>query len=196
MQMPQIRLESTFARVAMTTTKPIQEIQQPSADLSIEQPKADLQIETTPGKLTIDQSQARADVDLKSIARRKEEFAQQGYQDWLSGMARVSQDGDQLMRIEDGGNPLIDQAKVNSENPMYDFNIGWIPSHGSVKINYTPANVKIDVKRNKPNIQVQVNKAITSYQQGKVNFELSQRNTLNINFDNLKYVGINYEQEI
>jgi hypothetical protein len=196
MQMPQIRLESTFAKLGMTTTKPIQEIQQPPADLSIEQPKADLKIETTKGKLSIDQSQARADVDLKSIARRIEEFAQQGYQDWLSGMARVAQDGDQLMRNEEGGNPLIEQAKINSETPIYDFNIGWIPSHGSVKINYTPANVKIDVQVNKPNIQVQVNKAITSYTQGKNNFELAQQNTLKIDFNNLRYVGINYEQEI
>lgn len=196
MQIPQIRLESTFAKIGMTTTQPVQDIQQPKADLKIEQPKADLNIETIPGKLTIDQSQARADMDLKSIGRRIEEFAQRGYQDWLDGIARRAQDGDQMMKIENGGHPIADLAEANSQNPIYDFNIGWVPSHGSVKINYTPAKVNIDIKANKPIIHPNINKAITNYTPGKVNLHLEQRNALNIDFNKLRYVGINYEQEI
>ncbi len=196
MQIPQIRLESTQAKIQMTTTPSVQEIQQQKADLLIEQPKATLNIETTPGKLDINQTQAWEDMDLKHISRRIEEAADRGYQDWLEGIARRAQDGDQLMRIENGGNPIADQAQYNSESPIYEFNIGWIPSHGSVKLNYTPAKVNINVNVNKPIIHSNVNKPTMNYTPAKVNIELAQRNSLKIDFDNLRFVGINYEQEI
>ncbi|WP_027409286.1 DUF6470 family protein [Anoxybacteroides tepidamans] len=192
MQLPQIRLESTFAQIAMKTTPPVQEIEQLPAQLEIEQPPAEISIETTPSKLTIDQTKAWEDMDLKHIFRRIEEFAQKGYEDWLEGMARLSEQGDELMRIEDGGNPLADQAKENSEEPMYEFNIGWVPSLFSVKTNYEPAKVHIDVKVHHPNIDVKINKPIISYTPGKVNVDLAQRNSLKIDFVNLKFVGTNH----
>jgi hypothetical protein len=196
MQLAQIRLESQYAKIGLKTTPPVQEIQQPKADLSIEQPKAELTIRTTPGKLTIDQTKAREDVDLKSISKRIEEFADKGYQDSLEGIARRAQEGYALMRIEDGGNPIAEISKTNSEGPELRFNIGWIPSHFSVKTNYTPAEVDIDVKVNKPTINSQTNKSIHNYTPGKVNIDLEQKQSLKIDFVNLKYVGINYEQEI
>ncbi|MBE4907053.1 hypothetical protein IMZ08_03150 [Bacillus luteolus] len=196
MQLPQIRLESKYAKIGMRTSKPVQDIQQTPADLSIKQLKADLKIRTLPGKLTIDQTQARADVDLKSIARRIEEFSNEGYQALLDGIARRAQEGDQIMKVENGGHPIAEQAEVNSKNPIYDFNIGWVPSHGSVKINYLPSEVNIDVTVNKPIIEPGINKAKTGYTPGKTNIYLEQQNSLVIDFDNLRFIGINYEQKI
>jgi Family of unknown function (DUF6470) len=196
MQLPQIRLESTFAKIAIETTPPVQEIEQPPAELDLQQPPAEMRIETTPAKLTIDQTKAWEDMGLKHIFRCIEEFAQQGYEDWLEGMARVSRQGDELMRIEDGGNPLADQAKENGEDPMYEFNIGWIPSHFSVKTNFEPAKVHIDVKVNKPINHTKVNKPIINYTPGKVTIDLAQRNSLNIDFVNLRFVGTNFEISI
>lgn len=196
MELAQIRLESQYAKLGIRTNKPIQELQQPKADLSIEQPKAELTIRTAPGKLTIDQSQARADMDLKNISQRIEEAADKGYQDSLEGIARRAQEGNELMQIENGGNPIAQIAERNSEGPELQFNIGWIPSHFSVKTNYVPAEVEIDVKVNKPNINVTVNKPIHDYTPGKVDISLEQRQSLKIDFANLKYIGVNYEQEI
>ncbi|MGG3738358.1 DUF6470 family protein [Aeribacillus pallidus] len=196
MNLPQIRLESTFAKIAIVTTPPVQEIEQPPADLDLQQPPAEMKIETTPAKLTIDQTKAWEDMDLKHIFRRIEEFAQQGYEDWLEGMARLSRQGDELMRIEDGGNPLAEQAKENSEDPMYELNVGWVPSHFSVKTNYEPAKVHIDVKVNKPINNTKINKPMIHYTPGKVTIDLPQRNSLKIDFVNLKFVGINFEISI
>jgi Family of unknown function (DUF6470) len=193
MQLPQIRLESTFAKIAIETTPPVLEIEQPPAELDLEQPPAEIQIETTPSKLTIDQTKAWEDMDLKHIFRRIEEFAQQGYKDWLEGIARVSRQGDELMWIEDGGNPIAEQAKENSEDPMYEFNIGWVPSLFSVKTNYEPAKVHIDVKVNKPVNNTKINKPIINYTPGKVSIELAKRNSLKIDFVNLRFVGTNFE---
>lgn len=196
MQFPQIRLESTFAQTEVRVYQSVLEIEQPKAELNIQQPSADLKINRTPSKLTIDQTKAREDVDLKHISRRIEEAAQQGYQDWLSGLARVSQDGDELMMIENGGNPIAAQAKRNSESSMLDFNIGWLPSAGGVKINYDPGRVDINWKVNKPSIESEINKPNINYIPGKAEVSLKQYPTLKIDFENLKHVGINYEQSI
>ena len=46
MNIPQIRMESTFARIGIGRKKPVQKMEQPKAIQTIEQPKADLQIQT------------------------------------------------------------------------------------------------------------------------------------------------------
>lgn len=97
-------------------------------------------------------------MDLKPISKRIEEFAQNGYNDWLEGLARMAEQGDQLMRIEDGGLPIADQAKENSEDPMLEFNIGFVPSPFSVKTNYEPAKVNINWQVNKPVIEATINR--------------------------------------
>lgn len=183
MQIPQIRLQSTRAQISIETKQAVNQIQQPMADLSIEQPQADLSIHTTPARLTIDQTQARADVDLKSIFLRTKDVVQFAKQDWLAGLARRAEQGDQLMRIENGGNPLASQAKQNRQKPMKEFGLGFIPSTGSVKLHYEPAKVNIDVQPNKPNIQVKVNKPIYDYEPGEVDIQLQTRNQLSIDFE-------------
>jgi hypothetical protein len=196
MNLPQIRLESTFAKIAIESTPPVQEIEQPPAELDLQQPPVEMKIETTPSKLTIDQTKAWEDMDLKHIFRRIEEFAQQGVEDWLEGMARLSRQGDELMRIEDGGNPLVEQAKENSEDPMYEFNVGWVPSYFSVKANFEPSKVHIDVKVHKPINNTKINKPMINYTPGKVTVDLAQRNSLKIEFVNLRFVGTNFEISI
>ncbi|WHX40223.1 DUF6470 family protein [Mesobacillus sp. AQ2] len=183
MQVPQIRIQSTPGKIEINTIKANLKMEQPKAELSIEQPKAELTINSTPSRLTIDQSKAREDMDLKSISKRIEDAAAQGYQDLLAGIGRVSQDGDELMMIENGGNAIAAQAKRNSESPMLDFNIGWIPSAGSVKINYDPGKVDINWKVNKPVINSQTNKPIINYTPGKAEITMKQYPSLKIDFE-------------
>lgn len=185
MQLPQIRLQSTFIKTGLNIEKPIQEIEQPKAIQSIEQPKAIVEMETTPGVLTIDQSKARADMDLKNISQRIQEFAQNGYQDGLQGIARRIAQGDELMKIENGGNPIASLAKEDAKGTEKQFNIGWIPSHGSVKLNYQPAKVKINVEPQKPIINAETQKPIHNYIPGKTTVGVLENNSLDIDFINL-----------
>lgn len=185
MNVPQIRLESNFIKMGLNIEKPKQEIEQPPAIQSIQQPKAILEIDTIPGRLTIDQTKAREDVDLKSVGRRVEEFAQNGYQDWLKGLERRASQGTELMKIENGGNPIASQAKENSEGQPKQFNIGWIPSHNSVKIQYESAKVNIKAQPQKPKIEVEIGKPTHSYTPGKVSTEIIEKNSLSIDFINL-----------
>lgn len=196
MNLPQIRLESAPARIEMKTQNVVNEIEQPQAELSIEQSAAELTINRTPSKLTISQMKAREDVDLKNISKRIEEFAQLGYQGWLEGIARRSQEGDELMRIEDGGNPIVEQAFRNGYSQMLEFNIGWVPKPGSVETSYDPGKVELYWNINKPSIKTTTKKPTYNYIPGKVNISMRQYNSLKIDFENLKHVGINYEQFI
>ncbi len=197
MLFPQIRLQSTFAQTELQIQKPVQQIEQPRAELSIEQPKAELTIRRTPGRLTIDQTQAREDMDLKSVGRRIEEAAQLGRQDWLAGLARVAQDGNEMMQIENGGGAITRQAKRNSEGPQKEFNIGWIPSHFSVKIDYEPGKVDIEIHERKPMIDAKTSKPIHDYTPGSTQVSVANHPSLEINFENLRHVGTGgYEQKI
>jgi hypothetical protein len=185
MQLAQIRMESTTAKLAMRTNHASVSIEQSKAGLTIEQPPAEMKITTTPGQLTIDQSKAREDMDLKSVFKRTEEFAQLGYEGFLEGVARRSAEGDQLMRIEDGGNPIAAHAEENSKSREYEFNVGWIPSHFSVKTNFVPAKLDIEVEPRKPIITVQPNKPILTYSPGKVEYMMENDPSLKIDFVNL-----------
>jgi hypothetical protein len=196
LNLPQIRLQSTSAKIEIKTQRARQEIEQPKATLEIQQPAADMNIVRTPSRLSIDQTKAREDMDLKHISKRIEEAAQLGYQDWLEGITRRSQEGDELMMIENGGNVIAEQAKRNAYSQMLDFNIGWIPNHGGVRTNYDPGKVEINWNPNKPIINSKINKPNIQYTPGKVDVSLQQHNSLKIDFDNLKYIGINYEQSI
>ncbi|UOQ85171.1 DUF6470 family protein [Gracilibacillus salinarum] len=196
MDLPQIRLQSQFAQISIKENSAQLSIKQPQADLSIQQPKADMQISTTPSKLSIDQSQAWNELGFKSVSEMTKEQAQAGKQTLLEVIARRRRQGDQLMKIENGGNPLISQAVDNAIDDPKQINIKWIPSHGSVKIDYQPAKLDIRVTPQEPLINVTPNKPVTNYKAGNVQIGLQQKNQLEIDFVNLKYVGINFEMEI
>lgn len=196
MQLPQIRLNSLFARIEIERTSPQHSIEQPKAELDIQQPKAEMTIDRIPSKLSIDQSKAWEAMDLKNIFRRIEEFAQNGYQDWLKGLGRRTSEGEQLMKIENKGHPIVSLAKQNSEKPMLDFNIGFVPPHNSVKIDFDPGKLNIQWEPKKVINNTRTQKPIIEYNPGKVTTKIKNYPQLKIDFANLKFIGSNYEQEI
>ncbi|CQR46399.1 hypothetical protein BN1058_00657 [Paraliobacillus sp. PM-2] len=190
MRFPQIRLQSQAAQLAIKQTAAQQTIRQPKAEQTIQQPKAKLNIETKPSKLTIDQSEAWADLGFKSVRRVTAEAFQQGKEAAMEATARRIRQGEEMMKIENGGNPIASQAIENGFDQMKRFNIGWIPSSGSVKVNYRPAEVVIDIQAQKPIIETKTKDPMTTYEPGKVDVTLAQKNNLQIDFDALTYRGI------
>jgi hypothetical protein len=196
MRLPQIRMESTYAKIEINTRKGQQEIEQPSASLNIQQPKAEMYVEKTPSRLTIDQSRARADADLKSAPQRIVEAAQQGNQAVMEGIARRAQEGEAMMKIENGGSAIAQLAKEHKVLPEHEFVLGWIPSVGSVRVDYDPGQLDIYWKVNKPIIDSQTHQPIINYYPGNVDVSMKQYQSLRIDFDNLNFIGVNYEQSI
>lgn len=174
MQLPQIRMQSTSVKMEILKTPGHLEIEQPPAALSFQQQQPELNIETTPGRLTIDQTEAWANMDLKNVFRRIEEYAQEGKQAWLQALEKTVAEGKELMMIENGGNPLAAQAKRNSQPPDRKINTGGTPSPFSVKVHYEPGQVRFDPKTYKAITDIQPNQPRIHYTPGKVNTDIAQ----------------------
>ncbi|MFC4557524.1 DUF6470 family protein [Virgibacillus kekensis] len=185
MRLPQIRMESQIARIQIQQTDGRQEIQQPKAQQSIRQPEAEITMKTTPSKLDIDQTKAWEDMNLMHIFKRIEKFANDGRQGAFEGIARRVQQGAQLMKIENGGNPIASQAVTNAYDEMKRLGIKFIPSPFAVKINYQPSELKINVNVNPPEIETRPQRPIHSYTPGDVTTNMKNYQDLKIDFVNL-----------
>ncbi|MBM7607972.1 hypothetical protein JOD29_001216 [Lysinibacillus composti] len=182
MNIPKLQIQSTKAQIGLTIQKPVQEIQQPKANLDLQQPKAILKMETTKSKLSIDTTEARADLDLKSSRRRTSEVAQHSQEEAMNGIARRAQEGNELMRIENGGNPIASHASNWGKQPYSSLNIKFVPSAGSVKVNFEPGNVDIQVEQQKVINNSKANKPIHNYTPGKVKVEMLQDPSMKIDW--------------
>jgi hypothetical protein len=185
-------MDTTYGKLGLNITAAKQTIRQEPADMSIQQPDAELNIRAKPGKMDIDQSQAFAEANLKHIFQVIDDYAQKGRQAVYEGIARVTQQGDALMKIENGGSPIAEQARVNSEDPPLEFNIGWMPkSPFSVKFNYQPAQVNINWQTHKPNIEVKINKPEHTYTPGDINGYMRQWPSLTI-----EVIGLEVDKKV
>jgi hypothetical protein len=181
MNFPQIQIESIHSKIGIIIDKPIQKLEQKSAEISTKQNPAEMTIERDPGKLTIDQTLARENMDLKSIFKRNDENVGLSKQKVMEYINKTVQEGNELMKIENKGQPIIDQAKRSLER-ITVFNTGNTPSQFSVKIDYNPSKINIDWKVNIPDIQVQVNQPMHDYTPGEVNVFMEQYPSVNIDF--------------
>jgi hypothetical protein len=180
MKIPQLQMQATFPQLSISIERSQLEITQPPAEVTIEQPKPEMEMNVIRPRLTIDQSQAWADMDLKHIFRRIEEAAQEGYESWLAYLETVSVQGDELMRIENGGDAIAAQAQTNSEDPPLEFNVGFVPQPFSVKINYEPGKVDIHWRTYGANVNIQPRAPIIDYKPGKVHIDLARHAQLHI----------------
>lgn len=184
---PQIRMESQFGQIGIRSTGAKQTIEQSQAHVDIQQPPAKLQIKRTPSKLTIDQMQAWEEMNLKPTARLVEDFAQKGYADALEGTARRAEEGDELMRIEQGGEPIAHLAKRNSEKEHIPVNIDFIPSPFSVKTTFEPARLDVQWHVNKPIIHAEQREPIIEAEQGSVHIFVEREPSLAIDFVHVNF---------
>lgn len=180
MNFPTLTMHSQMGRIAMQSTSSRQQLSQPQADITIEQPAAQLQIQTKKPSLHIDQTQAFADAGLKSVKRMIAEQAQQGYQAFLQGMGRRAAQGSALMKIENGGNVIAQQAEANAYNHPKQIGLAYIPSPLSVQIHYESGDVDIQVRTQKPRIDAIARPPQMSHIRGDLSIYMAQHPSLQI----------------
>ncbi|MDN4492197.1 DUF6470 family protein [Ureibacillus aquaedulcis] len=185
MNFPKLQITKTDTKLNMSIHEPIQKISQPKAKQTIEQPAGKLDIHVSEGKLQIDQSQAWRDVGLLTPKESVQKYVADGRQAVLKGISKTVQEGRQMM-VNSGngqrGSIVASIAKQNHGPHRVPMNIKFIPSVGSVKIDYTPAKVDVNFTPQQPKIDVQVNQPTHDYQQGKVTHEIVQRPSIEIDF--------------
>lgn len=178
MQLPRLEIRQTFARLGLETTRPVQEIEQPKPDLGLTQRPARFTIERVPGRLVIDQSQAWAERGLKDPLTLTRDFAAEGREAALEGIARIAEEGDRLQAVETGENAIAAIATDKALPPPADFTIAFIPSPGSVKIRYEPTRLMLHWELGGAFFDPKTYRAVHRYIPGKVNPYLLQKNQL------------------
>lgn len=183
MRLPQIQIHTSDAKIDLHIAKPQQHIKQPKATLHIEQPAAILEISTKRGILKLDSSQARRDLGLIGPIEATKNAAIEGKQAALSGIARRAREGRQIMMSagKGQGRAIVQNiAKQNHRPHHVPFNIKFVPSIGSVKIDYSPGTTEVNIQKRDPIIDAKVNKPIHEYAPGKVTGTMVQRPDVDI----------------
>ncbi|WP_449403167.1 DUF6470 family protein [Exiguobacterium artemiae] len=181
MNLPHLEMRQTAAKIGMNITRPTLEQAQRPATLSIEQPKGDLSIETVAARLEIDSSQAWIEMGKIPAFESVQRYAEYGQQMGRQGTGRIAAEGDQMMRIEQGGSVVARIAKSRDTPPAEVTTLGFSPrSLDRVKINYTPAEVQIHYTAEKPRIEVQVNRPELNVTEGTVEIYLREQNQLDM----------------
>lgn len=183
MRLPQIQIRTTDAKINLHIANPRQHIEQPKATQHIEQPAAILDINTTRSVLKIDSSQARRDIGMIGPLESSKNYAEKGKHEALKGMARRAREGRQMMDSagKNQGSAIIQNiAKQNHGPHRVQFNIKFVPSIDSVKINITPGTTDVYIQKREPIIDAKVNKPIHEYTPGKVTGTMVQRPDVDI----------------
>ncbi len=191
MQIPQIRLLQTYAHIGLRTIQPVQEIHQQPADLSIEQIPATMNIERQPSRLEINQEQAWNELGFKSLSVLCSDMAEFSKQEGLKAVAEIAQKGDQMAAIQNKSDAIVEIATNKALPGPADFNIAFIPSYGSVQINYIPAEVHINWQQGGAKIDSIQHKPDYNYTPGHTEVYLRQMQKLQIDF-----VGLNVDSKI
>ena len=182
MNIPKIQLQSTKAQIGLNIQKPVQEIEQLKANLDLQQPQAKMTMQTTKPKLSVDSLEMRESLDLKSSRSRTAEVAQYSKQSALEGVSRRAQEGNELMSIENGGNPLAEQAERRGSQPYSGLGIKFIPQPDSVKVSFEPGTLDIQVEPQKVINNTTINKPVHNYTPGKVKVDMLQYPSLKIDW--------------
>ncbi|QSS99615.1 hypothetical protein IMZ31_16320 [Pontibacillus sp. ALD_SL1] len=183
MQTPQIQIRTTPAKIGLTIQNAKHTYKQPQAEQQIQQPGANLSIKQEPPKLSIDQTKAWQNIGLKSVFVRAEEYANRAKQTGLEHIATIAQEGDELMRIENGGNPIASQAKRVVDG-LWQFTIqaGGRPAYDLVDLSFETGGAKIDVQRNEPILKANRREPQFQYERGQVTSRMEQYSNVEIDF--------------
>lgn len=181
MNIPQLQIQTTPAKLGLQIDKPIQEIEQPKATLNIEQPAAVLEMSTTRPQLSLDTTENRADIDLKSPLRRGKENGQYGMQQVLEGTGRRASEGQQLMKIENGTS-IADIVKQNTDRPQAELSIRFVGDRTKIQTDLSPGSLNINVTSQKAIVDAHVNRPIHHYTQGKVTGVMEQYNSIEVDW--------------
>lgn len=179
MQLPSLQISSVHGKIGMKAHRPHIQIQQHDPGFSMKQQHAQIEISTQASRLTIDQTEAFASANSKHIYRLNKEFVAKAMNNARETTSKYASQGDQLMRIENGGEVIPHLAKVNSTLfSDKEFNIGLMPRPFSVKINYQPSKVSVNVKGGSVDIRAEKREPTIQHRPWQTDVYMRQKNQI------------------
>ncbi|OIJ22366.1 hypothetical protein BKP45_06945 [Anaerobacillus alkalidiazotrophicus] len=191
MQLPSLNIQSVRGQTGIQSQRPHIQIQNHKPNFSIKQDHAFVEMSTQQSKLTIDQREAFASANSKHVYRLNEEFAAKAMSNAHQAIAKYAREGDQLMRIENGGDVIPHLAKVNSVLfPEKGITLGQMPKPFSVKVQFQRS--KTNYRVNEGGVHVQAQKNVPTIQHRPWQTDVYVRQKQSIQF---KAVGLQFNQQ-
>lgn len=131
-----LSIQQTYGQIGLEIQRAQLSIQQPKAEIKMHQELPKIQIEKTPLQIHIDQQDCWNEVGLKDFLTLTRDNAQMAKQIGLEAIASIAENGNRLMSIENGANPVVEMAVEISNPPPADFNVDMIPK-SRPKIEFT-----------------------------------------------------------
>ncbi|RKD32333.1 DUF6470 family protein [Thermohalobacter berrensis] len=180
-----LKINTTWAKLAMNTTRGQMKIQQPRGEQTIKQTKPQVKIKSEKPKVIIDQYQCFAEAGLKNFLDLTREQINLARQAALEGIGRRAQDGDRMAMIQKNMPPAIPEiAEKNAWDDELDYNVDLMPkSRPKIQVK---GDLKIDWVLGKAEINYTPKKPKTNYQRGKVEIYLKQKGSIDIQYVDVK----------
>ncbi len=189
--LPSLHIETNDAEIGLHSQRPPMQIKQEQAELRIKQKHVDIiEISKTASQLYIDQTEAFADANLKSPLRMANEFWQKTKGEVLNYLAKTVQEGDEMMRIENGGGAIPRIAAQNSQITPSETTLAYMPrSMSQVKFSYVPSELTIKAPYDEPEITVTLRPPQIEIPTWQTNAYIKQKNRIHI-----EVVGANVDK--
>lgn len=172
-----LQINQEFAKIGIETKRASLEIQQPRAELQINQTPPSMVIDQGPGTLQINSEDFRSALGIKSVFQMTSDIAFQSKQIALDAIGYLSEEGDQLARIEKG-TTIADLALQRQElGPMPIDDVG---PPAPIKMSYTPHPTTIDWKLGGADVSITPRYPNISFHDGSIDVYVAQKNWLQI----------------
>lgn len=153
-----------------------------TTDLQVTRDRKGLQIKNEPAKLRIDTFEARSSY-MQTTKQSIEKLAQKGSQAASEATARYAQEGNMLLDLTEGSDPLKQIIASRSVGDEKQFNLGFIPATGP-NIQYIPGDFQMHYEMDKLNFNWHQNPQDFDFTKADIDFTVMQYPKVEI-----RYVG-------
>lgn len=177
-----LQIRTTQAVLGHRTINARQSIQQPKAQVEGFISHAQVRVEATLPKVTINQTQAFNESGLKTIDAFSADYVAYAKQKMQESIARISEQGDQLANVHEGGEQIADQALYNAFDQFYnEFGMVTMP-RSRPQIDVIEGTVDIEIKQGEITGTIRAQKPVVEYQPGKVEKYMEQYDSILIRY--------------
>lgn len=182
-----LKMSSQAARIGLNISKPSMSLTSTQAQITMETAPSRLEITSTSPRIQIDQSQCFADEDHRNITDFMQYWSDYSRSQLAQGIDRIVSNGNNLAAIQTDFS--IPEMAAQASEEQADFEIVAVPSElprisvdmQPVSYQFTPTELRMDVKPGQVNNQ---------FQWGKVDTYVAQPNSLDIQWIDDRQVDI------
>ncbi len=177
--MPQIEIKQTFAKIGINKELSKLDIKQPKADIKTDQEFSKIEVDITQPKIEIDQSAAFKALGKVPTIELTKIISDNYVNTGLKAINKIAEKGEHFQKIHLYNDPIVEHAKHDSVDfTAYDY-VGRA-SCDNVVIDVTPGELSMNWSGGTVNIDVQVNKPELKYFRGYVDIYVQQKNSIEI----------------